>query len=31
MDSSKSGYITFDEYLSYLQVLMHGTDDEKAM
>lgn len=31
MDRNGNGHIGFDEYLDYLNVLMHGTDEEKAL
>ena len=31
MNTKTDGLVTFDEYLEYLNVLMHGTDDEKAV
>ena len=30
MDRSGSGQVTFGQYLDYMDVLLHGTDDEKA-
>ena len=29
MDKDKNGYISLDEYLSYIDVMMYGSDDEK--
>jgi Ca2+-binding EF-hand superfamily protein len=30
MDSTDSGKVTFEQYLSYMAVIMFGTEDEKS-
>lgn len=29
MDKRKKGYITLDEYLSYIDIMMYGNEEEK--